>query len=67
MKTTNVRPVDAENGRSKQFFFAKKNQKTFAHKALASPRRVRQMDESFCFFLQKKVLSSCLCISLKAT
>jgi hypothetical protein len=25
---------------SKQFFFGKKNQKTFAHKTLAVPRRV---------------------------
>jgi hypothetical protein len=48
---------------SKQFFFAKKNQKTFVYKALALPRRVRQMDKSFCFFFQKEVLSSCRCVS----
>jgi hypothetical protein len=52
---------------SKQFFFAKKNQKTFVYKALALPKRVRQMDKSFCFFFQKEVLSSCQCVSLKAT
>jgi predicted DNA-binding ribbon-helix-helix protein len=42
---------------SKQFFFAKKNQKTLVYKALALPRRIRQMDKSFCFFFQKEVLS----------
>jgi len=42
---------------SKQFFFAKKNQKTLVYKALALPRCVRQMDKSFCFFFQKEVLS----------
>jgi hypothetical protein len=52
---------------SKQFFFAKKNQKTLVYKALSLPRRVRQMDKSFCFFFQKEVLSSCRCLSLKAT
>jgi hypothetical protein len=52
---------------SKQFFFAKKNQKTLVYKALALPRRVRQMDKSFCFFFQKEGLSSCRCLSLKAT
>jgi hypothetical protein len=52
---------------SKQFFFAKKNQKTFVYKALALPKRVRQMDKSSCFFFQKEVLSSCQCVSLKAT
>jgi hypothetical protein len=25
------------------------------------------MDKSFCFFFQKEVLSSCRCVSLKAT
>jgi hypothetical protein len=52
---------------SKQFFFAKKNQKTLFCKALGLPRRVCQMDKSFCFFFQKEVLSSCQCASLKAT
>jgi hypothetical protein len=53
---------------SKPFFFCKKqNQKTLVYTALALPRRVRQMDKSFCFFLQKEVLSSCRCVSLKAT
>jgi hypothetical protein len=32
---------------SQQFFFAKKNQKTLAYKALSLPRRVRQMAKSF--------------------
>jgi hypothetical protein len=52
---------------SKPFFFAKKNQKTFVYKALALPKRIRQMDKSFCFFFQKEVLSSCRCVSLNAT
>ncbi len=43
-----------QTGESKPFVFAKKNQKTLVHKALALPRRVRQMDKSFCFFFQKK-------------
>jgi hypothetical protein len=51
----------------KPFFFAKKNQKTLFHKALALPRRVRQMVKSFCFFFQKEVLSSCRYVRLKAT
>jgi hypothetical protein len=38
----------------KQFFFEKKNQKTFVYKAFALPQRVRQMDKSFCFFFKKK-------------
>jgi hypothetical protein len=52
---------------SKQFFFAKKNQRTLVYKALTFPRRVHQMDKSFCFFFQKEVLSSCRCVSLNAT
>jgi hypothetical protein len=52
---------------SKQFFFAKKNQKTLVYKVLALPLRVRQMSKSFCFFFQKEELSSCRCVSLKAT
>jgi hypothetical protein len=44
---------------SKQFFFAKKNQKTLVYMALALPRRAGQMEKSFCFFFQKEVLSSC--------
>jgi hypothetical protein len=52
---------------SKPFFLAKKNQKTLVYKALALPRRVGPMDKSFCFFFQKEVLSSCRCVSLKAT
>jgi hypothetical protein len=47
----------------KQFFFAKKNQKTLVYRALALPRRVRQMDKRFCFFFQKEVLSSCRSVS----
>jgi hypothetical protein len=63
-------PRGAREGKgrvSKQFFFAKKNQKTLIYKALALPRRVRQMAKSFCFFFQKEVLSSCRCVRLKAT
>jgi hypothetical protein len=56
-----------QTAESKQFFFAKKNQKTLVHKALSLPRRVSQVDKSFCFFFQKEVLSSCRCGSLKAT
>jgi hypothetical protein len=62
-----ARPM-RQTDESKQFFFLqKKNQKTLVYKALALPRRVRQMDKSFCFFFQKEVLSSCRCVSLKAT
>jgi hypothetical protein len=43
---------------SKQFFFVKKNQKTFANLAHALPPRIRQMDKSFCFFFQKEALPS---------
>jgi hypothetical protein len=39
---------------SKQFFFEKKNQKTFVHKALAFPRRAHQTTKSFCFFFSKR-------------
>jgi hypothetical protein len=39
---------------SKPFFFAKKNQQTLVYKALALPRRVHQMDKSYCFFFKKK-------------
>jgi hypothetical protein len=53
-----------QTAESKPFFFAKKNQKTLVYKALAAPRRVRQMAKSFCFFFQKEVLSSCRCVSL---
>jgi hypothetical protein len=56
-----------QTAESKQFFFAKKNQKTLVYKALALPRRVRQMAKSHCFFFQKEVLSSCRCVSLYAT
>jgi hypothetical protein len=51
----------------KQFFFEKKNQKTFAYKAFALPQRLRQMGKSFCFFFQKEVLSCVRWVSLKAT
>jgi hypothetical protein len=51
----------------KQFFFEKKNQKTFDYKAFALPNRVRQMGKSFCFFFQKEVLSCCRWVGLKAT
>jgi hypothetical protein len=62
-----IRRYSTQTDESKQFFFAKKNQKTLVYKALALPRRVRQMDKSFCFFFQIEVLSSCRCVSLKAT
>jgi hypothetical protein len=52
---------------SKQFFFAKKNQKTFVNLTCAFPQRVRQMSKSFCFFFQKEVLSSCRCVGFRAT
>jgi len=39
---------------SKQFFFAKKNQKTLVYKALALPRSVRQMDKSFLLLFSKR-------------
>jgi hypothetical protein len=41
----------------KQFFFEKKNQKTFAHRARALPQRGRQVCKGFCFFFQKEALS----------
>jgi hypothetical protein len=53
--------VDAAKSRKQVVLFAKKNKKTFVYKALALPRRVRQMAKSFCFFFQKEVLSSCRC------
>jgi hypothetical protein len=37
----------------KQFFFEKKNQKTFVYKAFALPQRLRQMGKSFYFFLKR--------------
>jgi hypothetical protein len=45
---------------SKQFFFAKKNQKTLFHSALAHLQRARQTSKSFCFFFQKEALPSYL-------
>jgi hypothetical protein len=51
----------------KQFFFEKKKQKTSDYKAFALPQRVRQMGKSFCFFVQKEVLSCFRWVSLKAT
>jgi len=39
----------------KQFFFEKKNQKTFARLSRTSRRQPRK---SFCFFFQKEALSS---------
>jgi hypothetical protein len=41
----------------KQFFFAKKNQKTFAHKVLALPQPTRPICKSICFFFQKEALA----------
>jgi hypothetical protein len=64
--TRAARPM-RQTEQSKPFFFAKKNQKTLVYKALVLPRRVDVMDKSFCFFFQKEVLSSCRCVSLKAT
>jgi hypothetical protein len=51
--TRAARPM-RQTEESKPFFFAKKNQKTLVHKALALPRRVRQMNKSFCFFFSKR-------------
>jgi hypothetical protein len=49
-----------QTAESKPFFFCiKEPKKTLFYKALALPRRVRQMAKSFCFFFQKEVLSSC--------
>jgi hypothetical protein len=43
---------------SKQFFFGKKNQKTFARKELAVPYRAPKPANVFCFFSsEKKALS----------
>jgi hypothetical protein len=39
---------------SKQFFFEKKNQKTFTR---LSPTAARQPRKSFCFFFQKEALA----------
>jgi len=38
----------------KQFFFEKKNQKTFAYKACALPQRAHQWTKVFWFFFSKK-------------
>jgi hypothetical protein len=46
----------------KQFFFVRKNQKTFANMARALPQGARRTYKSFCFFFQKEVLSS-LCLA----
>jgi hypothetical protein len=40
----------------KQFFFAKKNQKTFAHLTYRLGQRARPMDKVFWFFFFKKEL-----------
>jgi hypothetical protein len=58
-----VRPEEER----KQFFFEKKNQKTFVYKAFALRQRIHQMGKSFRFFFQKEVLSCCRWVSLKAT
>jgi hypothetical protein len=50
----------------KQFFFEKKNQKTFVYKAFALLQRVSQTGKSFCFFFQKEVLSCYRWVRLKA-
>jgi hypothetical protein len=42
---------------SKQFFFVKKNQKTFEHLTRALRQRAHPKSKSFCFFFQKEVLS----------
>jgi hypothetical protein len=56
---TRAAPPVRETEESKQFFFAKKNQKTLVYTALALPRRVRQMDKSFLLlFLEKEGLAS---------
>jgi hypothetical protein len=41
---------------SQQFFFEKKNQKTFIHNPLVLRQRLRQIGKSFCFLFQKEVL-----------
>jgi hypothetical protein len=41
--------------RSKQFFFEKKNQKTFASSARALPRRATQIAKVFASFFKKKI------------
>jgi hypothetical protein len=60
MKVTLVRAARSvrQTEESKQFFFAKKNQKTLVYKALALPLRVGPMDKSFCFFSKKNSLST---------
>jgi hypothetical protein len=56
----------------KQFFFEKKNQKTFVYKAFALPEHVGQIGKVFASrragaaFISKEVLSCCRWVSLKA-
>ncbi len=46
----------------KQFFFAKKNQKTFAHFAFALPQRVPELIGVFAsFFKRKRFPASFVC------
>jgi hypothetical protein len=40
--------------KGKQFFFEKKNQKTFSYKAYALPQRARQWTKVFASFSKKK-------------
>jgi hypothetical protein len=46
-----------DGSEEKQFFFEKKNQKTFAPEARSLPQNAQQIAKSFCFFSQKEVLS----------
>jgi hypothetical protein len=44
--------------RKKQFFFEKKNQKTFDYEGVAAGSTRMPMNKSFWFFFQKELLSS---------
>ena len=50
-----LRDCGARESVRKRFFFAKKNQNTFARLSPASPRQPRKI---FCFFFQKEALPS---------
>jgi len=51
---TNRHWRDTHTSKGKQFFFEKKNQKTFAYKARALPQRARQWTKVFASFSKKK-------------
>jgi hypothetical protein len=50
---------DSRIGKGKQFFFGKKNQKTFVYKACALPQRARQWTKVFASFFKKKCFLRC--------